>query len=166
MISRSTDKLVVRGGSEVQAGRESVNGATKICFLRSVRQALGAIPAVSADGGLALALLLTVLVLVIFSGPQLPALGLPAVAPVVSADDLRGIIRGEHVAKNIPYRDRKASKIQYVRSPSPVLHPRPAARRSEGAPAGVGASSSTGIPAASFRCGCTSAASPTWFPNG
>ncbi|MDQ1472546.1 MAG: peptidoglycan-N-acetylglucosamine deacetylase, partial [Bryobacterales bacterium] len=86
-------------------------------------------------GGLAIALLLTVLVLVAFSGTQLPSLGLPAVPPIVSTESLRGIIRGERVEKNIPYRDKKGSaKIQYVRSQSPVLHPRPAAKSLDGAP--------------------------------
>jgi cellulose synthase/poly-beta-1,6-N-acetylglucosamine synthase-like glycosyltransferase/peptidoglycan/xylan/chitin deacetylase (PgdA/CDA1 family)/spore germination protein YaaH len=85
-------------------------------------------------GSLVAALLLALLILVAFSGTQLPSLGLPAVAHIVSADDLRGIIRGDRVEKNIPYRDKKPVKIQYVRSQSPVLHPRPAAKGSGGAP--------------------------------
>jgi cellulose synthase/poly-beta-1,6-N-acetylglucosamine synthase-like glycosyltransferase/peptidoglycan/xylan/chitin deacetylase (PgdA/CDA1 family)/spore germination protein YaaH len=85
-------------------------------------------------GALAFALLLALFVLVAFSGTQLPTLGLPAVSPVVSAEDLRGIIRGDRAEKNIPYRDKKASKIQYVRSPSPVLRPKPAAKTTGGAP--------------------------------
>ena len=86
------------------------------------------------SAGLVVALLLVMLTLVALSAPQLQTLGLPAVAPVVGNEDLPAIIRGERLEKNIPYRDRKLAKIQYVRSVSPVLHPRPAATGGNGAP--------------------------------
>ncbi|MES1261786.1 MAG: hypothetical protein ABUS49_08620, partial [Acidobacteriota bacterium] len=84
--------------------------------------------------GLAAALLTALLVLVALSAPHLPALGLPSVAAVVGTSELRGIVRGERLEKNIPYRDPKHPKIQYVRSASPVIHPRPAAQAVAGAP--------------------------------
>jgi cellulose synthase/poly-beta-1,6-N-acetylglucosamine synthase-like glycosyltransferase/peptidoglycan/xylan/chitin deacetylase (PgdA/CDA1 family) len=80
------------------------------------------------------ALAIAVLILIALSAPQLTKLGLPPVAPVVATAELRGIVRGERLEKNIPYRDPKHTKIQYVRSVSPVLHPRPAARTVAGAP--------------------------------
>ena len=76
-------------------------------------------------GGLVAALILTLLILVALSAPRLPGLGLPEVAPVVGTSELRGIVRGDKLEKNIPYRDPKHPKIQYVRSASPVLR-RPA----------------------------------------
>jgi len=85
-------------------------------------------------GGLVAALILTLLILVALSAPRLPGLGLPEVAPVVGTSELRGIVRGDKLEKNIPYRDPKHPKIQYVRSASPVLRPRPAAKAVEGAP--------------------------------
>jgi cellulose synthase/poly-beta-1,6-N-acetylglucosamine synthase-like glycosyltransferase/peptidoglycan/xylan/chitin deacetylase (PgdA/CDA1 family)/spore germination protein YaaH len=80
------------------------------------------------------ALAIAVLILIALSAPQLTKLGLPPVAPVVATAELRGIVRGERLEKNIPYRDPKQTKIQYVRSVSPVLHPRSAARTVAGAP--------------------------------
>ena len=79
-------------------------------------------------------MLFALLILVALSGPQLPTLGLPSVAPVVGSEDLKAIVGAERPEKNIPYRDKKPPKIQYVRSPSPMLHPRPAARGINGAP--------------------------------
>ncbi len=67
--------------------------------------------------------------------PQLPVLGLPAVAPLPSFAEVRAIIRGQKAALNIPYKMRKAGKnIKYVRSNSPVLHPKAAARAGDGHP--------------------------------
>jgi cellulose synthase/poly-beta-1,6-N-acetylglucosamine synthase-like glycosyltransferase/peptidoglycan/xylan/chitin deacetylase (PgdA/CDA1 family)/spore germination protein YaaH len=85
--------------------------------------------------GLVTGLLLALVILVGLTGPQLPALGLPAVTPIPGASDLSRIIRGEKPRRNIPYRDPEdARKVRYVRSASPVLHPRPAAKASNGAP--------------------------------
>src|ERR1700726_786090 len=73
------------------------------------------------------------LVLIAFTGAQLPTLGLPAVAQL--SDKVPAIIGGHRVALNVPYRiPRPATPVRYVRSASPVLHPRPAARVVEGAP--------------------------------
>ncbi|MEP6715736.1 MAG: glycosyltransferase [Terriglobia bacterium] len=89
---------------------------------------------VSQTGGLVLALALALVTLVAFTGPQLKTLGLPAAPPVVGAADLQSIIRGQKLQKNVPFRDPKDGRIRYVRSTSPVLHPRPAARTAAGAP--------------------------------
>ncbi len=84
--------------------------------------------------GLVSILLLVIVGLVALSVPRLPGLGLPEVAPVVGTAELRGIVGGEHLEKNVPWRNPKPLKIQYVRSASPVLHPRPAARQLADAP--------------------------------
>ena len=88
---------------------------------------------------IALGLFLGLVVLIIFTGPQLPSLGLPAVAPLAQFGEVAGIIRGQHVGINAPYRAPKrmtkpAGPLKYVRSTSPVLHPRPAAKGLNGAP--------------------------------
>ncbi|HZL56638.1 MAG TPA: glycosyl hydrolase family 18 protein, partial [Bryobacteraceae bacterium] len=85
-------------------------------------------------GGLAMALLLTLVVLVGLSGPQLPALGIPGVGPLPSVQEIPAIIRGQKPLRNVPYREPKGTNIKYVRSASPMLHPRPAARQAPGAP--------------------------------
>ena len=73
-------------------------------------------------------------VLVLFTGTQLPMLGLPAVAPIGQLSDVPAIIRGQKAPKNVPYRIPKPANIRYLRSASPVLHPRPAAKPASGAP--------------------------------
>ncbi len=84
---------------------------------------------------IALALFTALVVLIIFTGPQLPALGLPAVAPLAQFGEVPGIIRGQKVGINAPYRMLKPKGgVKYVRSASPVLHPRPAAKGLNGAP--------------------------------
>src|SRR5579862_1809710 len=61
--------------------------------------------------------------------PQIPALGLPPVEHVPDLGEVPGIIRGERPARNVPYKLRNAARnIKYVRSASPVLHPKTAAR--------------------------------------
>lgn len=79
-----------------------------------------------------------ILVLVILLSPQLPALGLPPVEHLVGFAEVRGIIAGERAVKNVPFRRahiRKALKdVKYVRSSSPVLHPKIAARMGEDKP--------------------------------
>ena len=85
--------------------------------------------------GLLAGLLIFLLILSIFINPQLPGLGLPAVAPLASFAEVKRIIRGERPAKNIPYRMRKAARnIKYVRSASPVIHPKTAASAGESKP--------------------------------
>ena len=73
-------------------------------------------------------------VLVMFTGTQLPVLGLPAVAPIGQLGDVPAIIRGQKGQKNVPYRIPKPANIHYVRSSSPVLHPRSAAKAASGGP--------------------------------
>jgi hypothetical protein len=75
--------------------------------------------------GVVLALVAALVLLIAFTGTQLPALGLPALAPVPQLGGVPG--------KNVPYR-RDPQKIRYVRSASPVLRPRPAARALAGSP--------------------------------
>ena len=77
--------------------------------------------------GLILALLLTLVILVGLTGPQLPVLGLPVSAAAT-------FVPGTRAGHNVPYRAPRENKIKYVRSNSPVLHPRPAARTLAGAP--------------------------------
>ena len=80
-----------------------------------------------------LGLVITVIVLLfgltMLINPQLPALGLPRVERLPSFSEVPSIIRGERPIKNTPFHMRKAGRqVQYVRSNSPVIHPKPAAR--------------------------------------
>jgi peptidoglycan-N-acetylglucosamine deacetylase len=86
------------------------------------------------SAALVFAIALALFLLVLFNGTQLPALGLPAVAPIAQLSDVPAIIRGQKAQKNIPYRIPKPANIRYLRSPSPMLHPRPAAKALNGAP--------------------------------
>ena len=82
-------------------------------------------------GGLMVALLLTLVILAGLSGPQLPVLGLAA---SVNGSETPGVTPAGKLLRNVPYRAPRETKIRYVRSASPVLHPRPAAKAVEGAP--------------------------------
>src|SRR5258708_26557071 len=85
--------------------------------------------------GIFAGMLLVLLALAAFSNPQLPTLGLPEVQRLAAFSEVRSIIRGETAAKNVPFKMQKAAKeIKYVRSTSPVIHPRPAANASGGKP--------------------------------
>ena len=76
-----------------------------------------------------LGLFTVLLVLSMWISPQIPALGLPPVEHVPDFAEVPTIIRGEKLARNAPFRMRRAAhNIKYVRSPSPVLHPKTAAR--------------------------------------
>ena len=76
-----------------------------------------------------LGLFTVLLVLSMWISPQIPALGLPPVEHVPDFAEVPTIIRGEKLARNAPFRLRRAAhNIKYVRSPSPVLHPKNAAR--------------------------------------
>ncbi|MDQ6678088.1 MAG: glycosyltransferase [Acidobacteriota bacterium] len=71
--------------------------------------------------------------------PSLPSLGLPAVSPTVTRKEIAGIITGRTAAHNIPFKYQRdmrkdAKDIKYVKSNSPMLHPRTAARTAEGKP--------------------------------
>ncbi len=85
--------------------------------------------------GIGLALFLLSMIVL----PALPNLGLPAVSPVNDAREVAAIIKGQKAERNIPYQlqkdmKRDAKKIKYVRSSSPVIHPRVAARAVDGKP--------------------------------
>src|ERR1041385_4219784 len=76
--------------------------------------------------GILIALFTAIVILVAFTGSPLPVLGLPA---VVQFHGVPEIIGGRRAGINVPYRLPKPSApLRYVRSASPVLHPRPAAR--------------------------------------
>ena len=76
------------------------------------------------------AALAVLLAIVLFGNAQLPALGLPRLDRLpASFAEVPAIISGERAARNVPFHMRRAARnIQYVRSPSPVLHPKVAAR--------------------------------------
>ncbi len=82
-----------------------------------------------------LGILLVLFLLSMFVSPQIPALGLPPVEHVPDIGEVPAIIRGEKAVRNVPFRLRKAARdIHYVRSASPVLHPKNAARVQSNAP--------------------------------
>ncbi len=84
--------------------------------------------------GLAVALLVVVFILVGVSLPQLPVLGLPAIVSAVTPE-ITGLTPGKHIPKNIPYRVPKPTlPVRYVRSASPVIHPRHAAKPNQDKP--------------------------------
>lgn len=75
--------------------------------------------------GLAVALV----ALSILTSPQLPALGLSSVAHVANFAEVRGIIAGEKAALNVPFSlDQERAKLNYVRSASPVIKLKTAAK--------------------------------------
>jgi len=76
-----------------------------------------------------LSILLFLFVLSMLVSPQIPALGLPPVEHLPSMTEVPAIIRGERPMRNAPFRLRAAApNIKYVRSASPVMHPKTAAR--------------------------------------
>lgn len=77
--------------------------------------------------GLFLGIGLFLFLLSVLSSPQLPRLGLPTVEHLTSFGEVPGIIRGERTSKNIPFMKKAARNIKYVRSASPVIHPKLAA---------------------------------------
>ena len=80
-------------------------------------------------GAIFLGILLVLFVLSMAISPQIPALGLPSVEHIPGLQDVPAIIHGERPARNVPFKLRKAARnIKYVRSVSPVLHPKTAAR--------------------------------------
>jgi len=89
---------------------------------------------IAQSGGLALALLVAAFFFVGVSLPQLPVLGLPAVAPVV-APEAASLVNGKRIPINVPYRMAKPAKpVRYVRSLSPVIHPKLAAHANDSTP--------------------------------
>jgi cellulose synthase/poly-beta-1,6-N-acetylglucosamine synthase-like glycosyltransferase/peptidoglycan/xylan/chitin deacetylase (PgdA/CDA1 family)/spore germination protein YaaH len=82
---------------------------------------------------LLLVLVIAVVTVVSISLPQLPVLGLPAVVP---SNPLEGVnLSPKGTPKNIPFRLAKPAKpLHYVRSASPVIHPKKAAIAGDGHP--------------------------------
>lgn len=79
--------------------------------------------------GVLAAVALVLLGLSILTSPQLPALGLGSVAHVANFTEVRSIIGGEKAVKNQPFSlQREKAKLKYVRSASPVIHPKAAAK--------------------------------------
>ena len=75
-----------------------------------------------------LAVLVAVLIgCAVLTSPQLPKLGLVDVSHVANFSEVRSIIAGQRAAKNIPF-DLKREKVKYVRSASPVIHQKTAAK--------------------------------------
>jgi cellulose synthase/poly-beta-1,6-N-acetylglucosamine synthase-like glycosyltransferase/peptidoglycan/xylan/chitin deacetylase (PgdA/CDA1 family)/spore germination protein YaaH len=80
-------------------------------------------------GAIFLGIIVVLFLLSVLASPQIPALGLPPVEHLPNLAEVPKIIRGEKPARNIPFRLRRAARnIKYVRSPTPVLHPKAAAR--------------------------------------
>jgi peptidoglycan-N-acetylglucosamine deacetylase len=80
-------------------------------------------------GAIFFGILLVLFVLSMAINPQIPALGLPPVEHIPDLAEVPAIIRGERPMRNVPFKLRKAARnIKYVRSASPVLHPKTAAR--------------------------------------
>jgi cellulose synthase/poly-beta-1,6-N-acetylglucosamine synthase-like glycosyltransferase/peptidoglycan/xylan/chitin deacetylase (PgdA/CDA1 family)/spore germination protein YaaH len=80
-------------------------------------------------GGIFFGILLVLFVLSVAINPQIPALGLPPVEHIPDLGEVPAIIRGERPMRNVPFKLRKAARnIKYVRSASPVMHPKNAAR--------------------------------------
>jgi cellulose synthase/poly-beta-1,6-N-acetylglucosamine synthase-like glycosyltransferase/spore germination protein YaaH/peptidoglycan/xylan/chitin deacetylase (PgdA/CDA1 family) len=95
---------------------------------------------------IALFLLAALFVLALFANYKLPSMGLPQAQIATPAQvEVRSIIKGEKVERNVPFkapRDAHAQKdmrkdardLKYVRSVSPVMHPKQAAVGGEGKP--------------------------------
>jgi len=80
-------------------------------------------------GAVFFGILLVLFVLSMAINPQIPALGLPPVEHIPGLGEVPAIIRGERTMRNVPFKLRKAARnIKYVRSASPVMHPKTAAR--------------------------------------
>ncbi len=80
-------------------------------------------------------LFLVVFLLALFANYKLPAIGLPEtpIAANPNQVEIRSIVKGQKVEFNVPFKTRKAMKqaakdVQYVRSASPVIHPKLAAK--------------------------------------
>jgi cellulose synthase/poly-beta-1,6-N-acetylglucosamine synthase-like glycosyltransferase/peptidoglycan/xylan/chitin deacetylase (PgdA/CDA1 family)/spore germination protein YaaH len=87
------------------------------------------------SAGIFAAVALCLFLLSLFSSPQLPSLGLPVVEHLVGFSEVPSVIRGEKAVKNVPFKLRKAAKnVKYIRSASPVVHQKTAARTTPSAP--------------------------------
>lgn len=82
-----------------------------------------------------LSVFLLLLLIAAATSPRLPVLGLPEPRHDLGLQEVPAIIRGEKVAKNVPFELRKAAKdVKFVRSNSPVLQPHRAAPVAPAAP--------------------------------
>ena len=80
-------------------------------------------------GAIFFGILLVLFALSMAINPQIPALGLPPVEHIPDLGEVSAIIRGERPMRNVPFKLRIAARnIKYVRSASPVMHPKNAAR--------------------------------------
>ncbi|MGC9947739.1 MAG: glycosyltransferase [Bryobacteraceae bacterium] len=80
-------------------------------------------------GAIFFGILLVLFLLSMAISPQIPALGLPPVEDIPGLAEVPAIIRGERPMRNVPFKLRKAARnIKYVRSASPVMHPKNAAQ--------------------------------------
>ena len=90
-------------------------------------------------GAIFFGILLILFLLSIAINPQIPALGLPPVEHIPDLGEVPAIIRGERPLRNVPFKLRKAARnIKYVRSASPVMHPKTAARVQTNSPIVLG----------------------------
>jgi hypothetical protein len=79
--------------------------------------------------GALVAIALVLIGLSILTSPQLPVLGLGNVAHVGNLAEVRSIISGEKAARNVPFDPKlERAKLKYVRSATPVIHQKTAAK--------------------------------------
>jgi len=84
---------------------------------------------IARSGAIFLGIAALLFALSLFSSPQLPTLGLPEVEHLARFSEVPSVIRGEKTSKNVPFKLLKASQdVKYVRSSSPVTHPKTAAK--------------------------------------
>lgn len=78
--------------------------------------------------GVVLGVSLVLLILSLLTAPNLPALALESVAHLGNAAEVPTIIAGEHAVRNLPFVFRRAGELKYVKSTSPVVHQKTAAK--------------------------------------
>jgi cellulose synthase/poly-beta-1,6-N-acetylglucosamine synthase-like glycosyltransferase/peptidoglycan/xylan/chitin deacetylase (PgdA/CDA1 family)/spore germination protein YaaH len=85
--------------------------------------------------GIVFFLLFVAFLLALFANYKLPAIGLPENPITANPNqvEVRSIIKGQKVEFNVPFKTRKemrkdAKDVKYVRSASPVIHPKQAAK--------------------------------------
>lgn len=84
---------------------------------------------IARSGAIFLGIAALLFALSLFSSPQLPTLGLPEVEHLARFSEVPSVIRGEKARKNVPFKLRKAAQdVKYVRSSSPVVHLKTAAK--------------------------------------
>lgn len=84
--------------------------------------------------GIAGLLLFAAFILALFANYKLPAIGFPQTQIATPAQlEVRSIVRGEKTVRNVPFKAQKEMKhdardLKYVRSVSPVMHPKQAVK--------------------------------------